>query len=715
MASRAPRLVISAGAGAGKTAVLVRRVLRMTLEEGLPAEGVVAITFTRAAAGEVRERLVRAYGEAGRPDLARVARTGGAVTVDAWTQGLLRSRAAFAGIDPGFRLLDPGEADEIMGRAVREVMADVEAYGLEATAVLRELVERAGGRGFGRWEAAAAYEEAERRLRLAVGALRKGALGREATAEIHADPLRHAAGWREALVARHGAEFEVVRTSLRTGRDPILRVLDYDEPAPSELGLGRLAVAAWTLFDRLCEERGGFDGDGAAHAALRLLRERPELAASLRRAHDAVLVDEAQDLSPLQFAILEALAPPSLTLVGDARQSIYLFRDADVELFRLAESRSEVLPLTVNHRIRTPAVARAVDGTFGRVWKEGYAGIALPEGLMEEAGGVERVVVTGPSAGEKDDAVAERVAALVAEGCSPGDMLVLASRRSDLDGLARRVTALGVPVRLQGAARDFHGRLEVRDLANVLAHLADPTDRAALAATLHSPAVGLSLDGVVLILTGGVCEEPAYPAFRAWSDEIAADADRLPAHEILAEVFARSPYLENVARRPVGATTAANARKLLELARAAPELRAAEFAERLRVLRRLRSQQETETGAGEGGVLFSTVHGAKGLEADVVFVLDPYSDAMRADDVIADRAHGLVALPPSTRTVGSSLARWISHQAKARREGEAARLLYVALTRARRRLVVVVTPGSGRVTPHGRALLDVLERESRAK
>ena len=122
-----PRVFVSAGAGTGKTLVLVSRYLELVLERGVPPESIAAITFTRKAAGELRARIRAGVIAAERPDLLQAIDRSPLGTIDSLCVRLLRSYGLFSGIHPSGRVLEESEArvllDDALAQAVRDLVA----------------------------------------------------------------------------------------------------------------------------------------------------------------------------------------------------------------------------------------------------------------------------------------------------------------------------------------------------------------------------------------------------------------------------------------------------------------------------------------------------------------------------------------------------------------------------------------------------------------
>src|SRR6478736_8514816 len=114
---------VSAGAGTGKTSVLVERFVRAVCEDGLDVESVLVITYTRKAAGELRARIRAALHGRGRPDLARRLDSAWISTIHGFCARLLRAHPFAVGIDPRFRELDDDQGAVIRGEAFERALA----------------------------------------------------------------------------------------------------------------------------------------------------------------------------------------------------------------------------------------------------------------------------------------------------------------------------------------------------------------------------------------------------------------------------------------------------------------------------------------------------------------------------------------------------------------------------------------------------------------
>ncbi len=409
VARRDRSLMVRAGAGTGKTTVLVERFVRAVVEDGAPVESILAITFTEKAAAEMKARVRRRFLELGRRDEARAAEGAWISTIHGFCSRVLRAHALSAGIDPAFRVLDELEAERVATDAFDAALGAFMGEGedperLEMVAAytpdrLRDMVRtaHAGLRSRGdRWpslEEARAVEPAGEHAALEDAA-------RSALAEL---------GGLAASASTTAAMKAIERCLDLLGRLP-----QHQLAEPADLDKLSFAARSKALCSAVCEEYRAALAAYAAlctarreyldHTMLRVLldlygeryeegkRRRSgldfedlELIARDLLAADAglrqqyaerfahVLVDEFQDTNPLQNELLEQLGSDNLFRVGDERQSIYGFRHADVGVFRGhwegAAGAGRAESITVNFRSRGE-VLDAIDLAFERTWDD---------------------------------------------------------------------------------------------------------------------------------------------------------------------------------------------------------------------------------------------------------------------------------------------------------------------------------------------------------
>jgi ATP-dependent exoDNAse (exonuclease V) beta subunit len=482
--------------------------------------------------------------------------------------------------------------------------------------------------------------------------------------------------------------------------------------------LGELASAAWQLLETRMFERRHLDFAALERRAVRLLAQSEPTLERVRATYRHVLVDEAQDLNPTQHRLIEAIDPASLMLVGDGQQSIYGFRQADLDTFERKAEELRSWDLSKNHRSTDP-VLRFVDTVAASLWPSAYKPMRDPEPFDLDAPsqpvdadfeGVE-LWLSGKNSTERN--AARWIAAMVNdEGESPGKIGVLVRSWKYGANLVSELLREGIPARLSGGLSRFYTRLEIRDLANALRVLADPSDNFSMLAVLHSPLAGLSLDSIAMLSRQeSVIEalstfQPPVPqdelklaSFLRWFGALAANSGRLSAWETLSELFATSGYLEALASRPRSAETLANVRKLLLLATERPDFGPAEFAERIADVESLRHREAEASTVDDHieAVTVLTMHSAKGLEFDVVVLPETHSqNVSKLRRIEIDPR--LAAFSPHFDGDPAPFHVFLGRLRQNREREDAARLLYVALTRAKRRLAVITHAQAGNDT-----------------
>ena len=556
-----PRFV-RAGAGSGKTRVLVERFLAAVREDGLPVERILAITFTEKAAAELRSRVRERLLAAGDREAAREAESAAISTIHGFCSRLLRAHALEAGLDPDFRVLDEVEAARIA----------LDAF----DTALERFLEAAAGED--RLDLAAAYSPD--RLRTMVVAVhgRLRSQGKEARLPPVAPP--EPAGERERLAAAveaaarelgahegDGVAVEAAREALdRCGaffeRLPDGSIPDPEEldklvvkrrnakalntPAFEELTEAHTAFATFCaasqaaahnallaelleLFDgrygELKEARSALDFEDLELRARDLLASSPALCATVRARYAQVMVDEFQDTNRLQNEIVDLIAEGNLFAVGDERQSIYGFRHADVALFRergaAAEAEGRAASLRTNFRTK-PEVLAVVNAAFGSVWEDHEPLAPAPDaGSARLHPAVELLMVDrskprweaavagdefGTGVGEAiwRGAEARLLAKRIGELAGPerpydyGDVAILLRASTDMALYERALVERGIPAYSHGG-RGFSEAQQVGDLRAYLAALANPLDELALTNLLASPLAGISLGCVAAV------------------------------------------------------------------------------------------------------------------------------------------------------------------------------------------------------------------------
>jgi ATP-dependent helicase/nuclease subunit A len=589
--ARSGDVLLEAGAGTGKTGVMVDRYCRLVCDERVSPDAILAFTFTDKAAAELRARI--------RAELARradvgedrarelLASFGGAwvTTIHGFCNRLLAAHPVAAGIDPGFRVLDAPEA----ARAAREAFDDalaaflvdgderreetVAAFEIEGLrAIVAGLHDELRSRGAAdpRLPEPPPSDPAEALRRVAEEA---GAALLEADPEDpKCEPLRRAAArlaepgpapdLDELLDFRTGSRAKPLAAYREAVEAALSRCAEAGEGGEAYRHLATLLELYSGRFEAAKEGRGGIDFEDLQILAARLL-ERAEIGEAYRGRFTHLLVDEFQDTNRLQLRLVEALHGPrsQLVVVGDELQSIYGFRHADLDVFRARREEverradAELMELSGNFRSR-PELIGAVnmlgEALLGGRYRPLRAGAPAPaepppggpgpavellltarDGWDEE--GIELEPATDATTPlnclAEARAVAERLRELATAGVQRGRMVVLLRAYTHLDAYEDSLERAGLRPYVVGG-RGYWSQQQVADVAALLRTVANPLDDEALFGALASPAVGAAPDTLWLLRMAAGRKRAVWPALvRAvgLGEAELADADRLEA------------------------------------------------------------------------------------------------------------------------------------------------------------------------------------------
>ncbi len=365
-------LLLDAGAGSGKTSVLVERFIAAVREDGIDVSAILTITFTEKAAAELRDRIRSRLRELGEAEAARATEGAFISTIHGFCARVLRAHALAAGIDPRFTVLDRGDSEPLAAIAFDDALDElarsseravdlIAAYGpgpLRAAILGTYAQLRSSGQSRPRLPAcpepsgfaacAATLERAAEAAAAELGALAdpslrvRDALARAqrcseliATADLwpgELESVRLPGGNGAALCTDACVAYAVALDSFRglcaaRAAGPVRDLLD-----------GLLAGFA-TRYAQHKHDRSGIDFEDLELITRDLLLSSPEIRERYRARFARIMVDELQDTNPVQLELIEAIADQNLFTVGDAQQAIYGFRHADVELFEARGAR----------------------------------------------------------------------------------------------------------------------------------------------------------------------------------------------------------------------------------------------------------------------------------------------------------------------------------------------------------------------------------------
>ncbi len=883
----AENVVLEASAGTGKTRVLVERYVNL-LRAGVDPEHILAITFTRKAAAEMRQRIVERLKEASRTseldagrwrDLREHLGDIAISTIDAFCLALLREFPLEADVDPAFELADDTEIPRLVTEALdgalricrglarddddvalvfaqlgeRRLRVGLAAL-LDRRLVAPDLLRRylaAGPRDL--TAAVACRAAAERLAQLFTGVpgglarfLASGPLGHPQFAMLAADIENVAQPFRAAIAGLKPCATSVdydtrgEQAALRSFIDRLrgyfltqegkprgerfsgtgfkgtdceseaawkqhreaasaiapaiaeaIRAFRRDLNVVLSRGVWRMATIAIAEYRRTLDARALLDFSGVLERAVDLLKQMDEFARSryrLESRYHHVLVDEFQDTNRAQWSLVEQLVrswgegwgasadalAPSIFIVGDRKQSIYGFRDADVALLgEAAQFIAGIRPGSATRRALSvsfrsvPRLLAFVNDVFGatagdnrgRPYAFTYEDLdRFPVGIDQDlphtdTSEPELGLVVGSTARFAAEAVADEIVRLlahanvrdkatgIARAAQPADIAILFRSRESHRELEAALQRRGVPTYVYKGLGFFETD-EIQDLVAMLRYLADPTSNLRASAFLRSRFIRLSDEAVMRLapdLAGAVIDGPvidndadADSAFATLATEDRmvlmktqasvkrwlALVDRITPSEMLDVVLTESAYHVEI-RGPRRLQARENVKKLGGLIRRIQNRGYATLARIADHLERLAVGDESNAAIDAvDAVSLMTVHAAKGLEFPIVFVVNigRGTGGVRAPIRIAASSDG------SPAVAVADFQSEADEETEDREREETKRLLYVALTRSRDRLYLSaiaqdgtcrVGRGSlGEVLP--KALVDLLAEASRA-
>jgi ATP-dependent exoDNAse (exonuclease V) beta subunit len=768
----APGIVfVSAGAGTGKTMVLVERFVKAVCERGLDVDSLLVITYTERAAGELRGRIRTRLTELGRDDLARELDGAWISTIHGFCHRLLKAHPFAAGIDPRFRVLDESQARVLQSEAFAAALEDFLGEGgddrvhLLATYGARALRRMLTGvystlRGAGRplvlelGDRPGLPERLEELREAARCLVDEGDAGETARAT--------AARALELLEERTLAERLLDLSELKARGE---RAATYEEArrGVEQAALDELAARDRDLLQELLgafersyraakERESALDFEDLQLLARDLLRENADVRGEESWRFRSIMVDEFQDTNRLQCELVDLLAEgpedKEIFFVGDEFQSIYGFRHADVQVFRERREHSAgVLALTQNYRSR-PEVLGAINHLFSAEFGEDFLRLEAAGRFPDPVFGtpVELLVTDKATyAGterhwRRAEArhIARRVRELVDEGsAAAGEIVLLFAAGTDAEWYEEELRQLDIPT-YRATGRGYFGQQQVVDLLGYLRLLHNRYDDEALVTVLASPLVGVSNDALVLLRRAAPkrplflpfekglppdlssADQQLCRAFLQRFERLSARAATYSLERLLEAIVAEHDYDVAVLAQWDGRRRYANMRKLARLARSYEELRGPDIEGFVRFVAEQEAvgAKELEAVAEEEGadaVRLLTIHSAKGLEFKVVVVADAGRDrgAPSPDEILClpDGRFGFrVADPATGQRRGAFEYDAVRDAEREEEKAERLRLYYVAMTRAVDRLIVSGAIDSGRQADTETPIGWVLER-----
>ena len=806
--SPAGKIICSAAAGSGKTAVMIERIVRM-LREGAAPGSFLVVTFTKAAASEmkqkIRERLREGRTEKTLNNALKKIDLMEITTIHSFCQDLIREEFQAAGVDPFFAVCEPARGKKLFSLAFKsacnslqkeqdpdylhwkrcfdrpsteEMVGQVHAFMMSlpdplewlerscediplrvtpdhpwfetASRIVRERIQQAKVilnrqfKMFDEPECADAYRKVWKADSELFHVKQLWAEGQE----VPRDQLE--AGfmtlprltkltsleqdWKERYGSLRNELKEIMKeTEPLIRMDPEMVERDFGNLKASLRGLKKLTIRTAEAFAAKKAAMRVLDFSDMEHFALKVLRDE-KACASVRKRYREVFVDECQDVSQVQDAIIQQLYSPEghLFMVGDVKQSIYRFRLADPELFlrRAEEYESPLSPgerqeLQTNFRSR-PEILETANTVFRDIMRRETAEMdytdreALIPGRKTEGSHPVEVDLLEPDPARTKleslaDYTAMKAARLREEGYRFRDMVILMPKvAGDGQKLAELLEERQVPVFFDGGA-DFYEQREIAVFLRLLELMVNPASDGALLVVLKNAPFFFTEEELARVrLKNPGKNVPFRDAFRDCLREEGELGDRCREAE---EKIRNWRQLESVSRMSwfirflvhdshqyamagIGKTGNTARQNLNTLCRKAEE------AEKGGVwsLRRFLSYVEEQAGGGDQRsasplseeddvIRIMTMHKSKGLQFPVVFCLglENRVEHARGPGAMLDAELGICLKykRPEFRLSRDTAAHQIFSWKKEREQrAERIRLLYVAMTRAQERMIL---------------------------
>ncbi len=688
-------LSVSAGAGSGKTSVLVERFLRAVTEQGILPRRILAITFTDKAAGEMKFRLVEECRKRNLHDFRRDLETAYISTIHSFCARILKENPIESGLDPNFRVMGEGEAEILAGKLL-DTLFEEEASSARWMRILSEIGEEAARDSIRRF-----YD------------------------------LTRASGGDESVFQISGGSEEKGR------KKEFMRVVRRFQ----------------AMINAEKRRLSSYDFEDLLFLTYRLLSDKAPVQAAVRERYQKlfslVLVDEYQDVSPLQDKLIDLLkSERNLFIVGDIQQSIYGFRHAEPEVFRRRigthrkSPNARHIPLAENYRSR-PEILNVVNGFFSTIFPASeFLALEAKKPFAEVRDKVVELLCF-PQDKASDDADADtmrvrearRLAAWIREIVHSGfkieeegrerpvrygDIAILLRTTTPARFYEKELTEGHIPYEIV-KGKGFYDKPEIQDLTGFLTLIEDPRDDIALAGVLRSPIVGVSDDALywlsryakkrlsedplsrIFVDMGNTKElsgedRQKLSRFEALLCSLRNDKETLRISGVLERMLEETDYETKLLFQTGGPRRVANVRKFLSIARKFETNGVVGVGDFVQFIGHFLERERLEPEAKIGGqtqdaVVLSTIHAAKGLEFPVVIVADmgAKSHAKTRGPFLAMAGVGLgqrVKEPGEKEPHDDETYQKISEILKVREEAEEWRLLYVAMTRAKERLLL---------------------------
>ncbi len=741
-------LIVEAGAGSGKTRGLVARYLHILEQGRADVDGIVAITFTENAAAEMRERIrkevnayISKYGETNFLNRETIRKLPNAPisTIHGFAARLIQENPLESMLSPGFSVLEGVEKGLFTQELMDEFISKL--WESEDRAERELLFEVLSEEGFDRNElketistiiskaqtlhleppwsifsnAESPKGEEEGLLEVLLRKIHSDFINPSRYVQARVEKIRDIApklplikknSIRAALLSEIKESLEGI-PGLKSAKEEekstaaqltsvVDSILNLYDTMLTRMYL-TLSERAWKFLQEKKSESGFLDYEDLLITARKLLMNSTHLVNHYRKKFRFIMVDEFQDTDSLQFEIINHLREnngANLFFVGDPKQSIFRFRGADHRVF-LTFNKQAKNPKTFakNYRSKKPLI-HFFNGFFKELLDPQYKDMIPNDDSNPEKPCIEFILTPANTAPgwRKEEAkkIAVRILKFLELGYAFKDIAILLRSKNYIYIYENALQEMGIPFHsISGGG--FFGKQEILDLWSFLRYLIHPKDKIAEACVLRSPFLGAS-DDELLAFYSGKEEVPRFKHFLSFVSNLRREVLLLPPLSMLERILEETGYGASLLALPDGKAKYTNLNKLINIVATLSTLGMgiAEIVDHIEssFVEDAESVPQAELEQ-ENAVKILTIHKAKGLEFPVVVLADLNHGrgGEKGERIIARREEGFLV---SYKDSESSL--WESIHSAEREDDidEEKRILYVAKTRAKDRLIISI-------------------------
>ena len=790
IADRGRNILVAAAAGSGKTAVLTERIISLLID-GHSLEDFLIITFTKASAKDMKEKIRRAIQH--QPRLRREEKrlaTAQISTIDSFCNAIVRDNFFYLNIDPAFRIGNQNELAILQDDELNDLFEEhyqtgdnsfldlVEVFGsdrsdwglretvLQLDTYLNNRVDRDqaiteildGFTDMNYWrdkldqfidqyhdEIDALLDQAEdlcfnEKTRQTI--ISDQATIQQSELVFTRYPVLSKAEKEDPLLVEANINLKKIRDryikmarefekNLRAEGDFTDMMSNYQTQQSRMDALIQLTEEFNKRFFQKRKEMNMLSFSDVEHLALRAV-QNPEIAQGYRERFNYIFIDEYQDTNPIQEGLIECIKrPDNVFMVGDIKQSIYRFRQADPTIFlkkfhdySQPDQQSVRIDLNRNFRSAKPII-EGVNRIFQAIMLPDYGGIAYDEKSALEFGNVDlshleddvEIMLTEAQTVEREQAeidnMIRRIQLLHQEGYRYRDMVILMRAPSAMaDTAIKQFKEAGLPLMLDYSSA-YLKSLEVEILINYLRLIDNFRQDIPLLSVLRLPRYGLT-DQDLLDIRHHVPKAPFHQAvlsqeldkelqhklavfldeletFRRHSRSLTIDA-------LLQEIYYETNYEPFILLMPDGKQRLANVRLLFRLAGEYEQTSFVGLSKFLRYVERIMQVDKDIEAAriipeDADTVRLMSIHKSKGLQFPVVFVAGLHRRFNERDlaqkVIVSDNRAVMNQVDLTDRTSRQPLfKKLLQLDLRSASRQEEIRLLYVAMTRAEKRLIL---------------------------